>query len=405
MYVNKPRTEPKRVLVVNKFYYRRGGDCVYTLNLEQMLRDHGHEVAVFAMQYPENLDSPWSVYFPREVSFQGSLGQKVHALDRVLGRGDVRDCFARLLRDFRPDVVHLNNIHSYLSPVLAEMAKRQGARVVWTLHDYKLICPSYSCLRDGAVCEECFADSRAVWKRRCMKGSIVASAVAYLEARRWNAGRIQRSVDAFVCPSRFMARKMEQGGYDSGKLTVISNFINISPLPALDYQHRGDYYCYVGRLSPEKGVETLLKAASGVKMKLLVAGSGPLFAELKERYADTSHITFLGQLAGGAVAELLRQARFSVVPSEWYENNPFSIIESLCAGTPVIGADIGGIPELIDPDNGRLFAPGDAPTLAERIREMARLGADGHFDYTRIQADARQRFAADAHYRALLKIY
>lgn len=405
MDINKPRTEPKRVLIVNKFYYRRGGDCVYVLNLEQMLRGHGHEVAVFAMQYPENIDSPWSVYFPREVSFQSGIGQKVKALGRVLGRGDVKACFARLLSDFRPDVVHLNNIHSYLSPVLAEMAKRRGVKVVWTLHDYKLICPSYSCLRDGSVCEECFTDSRAVLSRRCMKGSFVASAVAYLEARRWNAARLQRCVDTFVCPSRFMARKMEQGGYDPRKLTVISNFINAVPQPALDYRHRGDYYCYVGRLSSEKGVDTLLKAASAVPMKLFVAGGGPMFGELKKRYAGMDHITFLGQLAGGAVAELLRQARFSVVPSEWYENNPFSIIESLCAGTPVLGADIGGIPELIDTDNGRLFTSGDVSMLAEKIREMARLGADGHFDYARLQADALHKFAPDVHYRALLKIY
>ncbi len=397
---------PKRVLVVNKFYYRRGGDCVYTLNLERMLDVNGHDTAIFAMQYPENIESVWSRYFPSEVTFQGGAAQKLKAVRRMSGHGDIRECFSRLLRDFRPDVVHLNNIHSYLSPVLAEMAKEYGARVVWTLHDYKLVCPAYSCLCSGKVCEACFTDPKAVLTKRCMKGSLAASAVAYAEARMWNPERIQRSVDAFICPSRFMALKMEQGGYDPSKLVVLNNFINSSTPEALDYSRRGDYYCYVGRLSPEKGVETLLKAASRVQAKLLVAGGGPLFGELKARFADVPQITFMGQLGGGAVAELLRQARFSVVPSEWYENNPFSVIESLCAGTPVLGAEIGGIPELITPDNGMLFPPGDADALAEPIKEMnRRTGSAPSFHPGRIRAEALKRFNPDAHYDALRAIY
>lgn len=396
---------PKRVLVVNKFYYRRGGDCVYTLNLERLLRDNGHPTAVFAMKYPENLDSEWSEYFPEEVSFGGGAVNKLKALRRTLGQGDVVDRFSRLLADFKPDVVHLNNIHSYLSPVLAELARKYGAKVVWTLHDYKLICPSYSCLREGKVCEACFTDPGAVLSKRCMKGSLAASAVARLEAAKWNAARIQRSVDAFVCPSRFMAEKMVQGGYAAGRLSVLNNFVVTAPEPALDYKHRGDYYCYVGRLSEEKGVETLLKAASRLPMKFLVAGGGPLFGELKSRYAAVPQITFLGHLGGGAVAELLRQARFSVIPSEWYENNPFSVIESLCSGTPVLGADIGGIPELINEANGRLFSAGDVDGLTERIGEMANLSASGAFDPQAIQREAVVRFSAENHYKALLKLY
>ena len=405
MYINRNRTQLKRVLIVNKFYYRRGGDCTYMLNLERMLQDRGHDTAVFAMQYPENIASSWSGYFPKEVLFKGGFGNKLKALGRILGMDDVKSRFKRLLEDFKPDVVHLNNIHSYLSPVIAGMAKEYGAKVVWTLHDYKLICPSYSCLNGGEVCEACFSDPKAVVSRRCMKGSLAASAVAYVEARRWNRDLLEKNVDAFICPSRFMADKMAQCGFDKSKLHVVHNFIPEKTPASIEYAVRGDYYCYVGRLSPEKGVDTLLRAASGIPQKLLVAGGGPMFEDLKERYRDVHHIVFLGKLSGESVAELLRQARFSVVPSEWYENNPFSIIESLCAGTPVLGADIGGIPELIDSGNGLLYPHGDADTLTEKIVAMDGMSADGAFDYSGIRGRALEKFAAETHYRALLKIY
>ena len=146
----------QRILLVNKFYYPRGGDCVVTLNTQSLLRSRGHEVAVFSMQYPENIESEWSKYFSSEVSFDGGMKNKLAALKRTLGWGDVKKSFSRILDEFKPDVVHLHNIHSYISPVVARLAKQRGCRVVWTLHDYKLLCPSYACLRNGEPCELCF---------------------------------------------------------------------------------------------------------------------------------------------------------------------------------------------------------------------------------------------------------
>ena len=202
----------QKILIATKFYYRRGGDSIYALNLEHLLKSQGHEVSVFAMQYPENLPSKWSEYWPSEVSFSGSFRQKLSAVGRTLGMDDVTKQFARLLKDFAPDVVHLNNIHSYLSPVVAQMAKKAGAKVVWTLHDYKLICPSYSCLRNEKPCELCFNSKLAVLKTRCMKNSLAASTIAFIEAKYWNQQKLQRATDSFICPSQFMATKMTQGG-------------------------------------------------------------------------------------------------------------------------------------------------------------------------------------------------
>ncbi len=395
----------QRVLLVNKFYYRRGGDCVYLLNLEEMLRGRGHEVAVYSMAFPENISSPWSGNFAGEVTFRGNMRDKLHAVERALGLGDINRSFTDMLSSFRPDVVHLNNIHSYLSPRLAQLAHRSGARVVWTLHDYKLVCPSYSCLCHGEVCERCFSGLSAVVKRRCMKGSLGASVIAWLEARKWNRKVIEESVDAFICPSQFMAEAMCRGGYSPSRMLTLNNFVapeSHALMSRRDPARRtSDYCCYVGRLSEEKGVATLLDAAAGQPFKLKVAGGGPLADELRRRYAGDCSIEFLGHLDAQGVAELLGNARFSVVPSEWYENNPFSIIESLCCGTPVVGAAIGGIPELLDSSNGILFASRDTAALRHAMEEAA----TREWDNVSIAAAALERFSPEAHYERLDKIY
>ena len=392
----------KRILLINKFYYRRGGDCVYVLNLESLLKSRGHDVAVYAMDYPENLPSEWSRYFPEEVDFGKD---KVKGIERIFGYGDIKTSFARILEDFRPDVVHLNNIHSYLSPVLAQMASEYGAKVVWTLHDYKLVCPSYSCLIDGKVCEECFENPFAVVTKRCMKGSLPASLLAYAEARKWNKEKLTEWTDVFLCPSRFMSLKMEEGGFPPTKLYHLYNFI--SPEMMEFYSGSGvnverqDYYCYVGRLSTEKGIRTLLKVASGLPYELRVAGTGPLEAELKKEFASCSNIKFLGHCSLEQVQHLFAKARFSVTPSECYENNPFSVIESLCGGTPFVGADIGGIPELANNKNGIIFTSGDIKSLELAIDEAW----NREWDYASIQKNALEKFSPEQHYLALDKIY
>lgn len=398
----------QRVLIVNKFYYRRGGDCVCAINLEQLLKANGHEVAVFAMQYPENLGSSWSAYWPEEVNFSGSLTNKLQALKRTMGFGDVKRQFARMLRDFRPDVVHLHNIHSYISPVVARMARKASARVIWTLHDYKLLCPSYSCLRQGHTCELCFTSKRAVLTNRCMKQSLAASAVAYMEALRWSRHALSAITDAFICPSHFMARKMEQGGFLPRQLHTLCNFI---PPAASESFHRllvsgqsaprKPYYCYIGRLSSEKGVATLLEAAAALPFELRVAGDGPLGPALRDKFGHCANIRFLGHLDAAAIQDLLANARFSVMPSECYENNPLGVIESLCAGTPVIGAEIGGIPELITPGCGLTYESGNRDRLKETIHQAWTTA----FDHQHIASEALKRFSASAYYNRLLGIY
>jgi len=469
-----------KILLANKFYYRRGGDCIYMLNLEQLLKAHGHEVAVFAQQFPENIETPWSKYFPSQMT-----GLK--AFKRPFGDGETKRKFTQLLDDFKPDVVHLNNIHTQLSPVIAENAHEKGIKVVWTLHDYKLLCPRYDCLRNGENCELCFTDrtdgahegdilshtdltdqtdgahgqnikgltdftedtdgahggddlshtdltdqtdgvhgnnlggltdftndtdnksARSVesvrklkkncLKYSCMKGGKIGSFIGYREAVKWNREKLESYTDVFVCPSRFMADKMKEGGFDSKKMVTLCNFIDAKKCEKDDYS-RGEYYCYIGRLSHEKGTNTLIEAANQLPFKLVVIGNGPLEEELKAK--ANKNIEFVGHKDWPEIKELVGHARFSVIPSEWYENNPLSVIEAQCLGTPVLGARIGGIPELIgEGKTGMTFTSKDVLDLKDKIAKMW----SASFDNEKIAKEAIKRYDAEEYYRQIMEIY
>ena len=392
-----------KILIVNKFYYNRGGDCTCTINLEHMLHANGYETAVYAMDYPENIQTPFSKYFAKEVSFSGGIKNKLAAAARIFGGAGVKASFAKILNEFKPDIVHFNNIHSYLSPVIVKMAKDFGAKTIWTMHDYKLVCPSYSCLLNGKSCELCIGgDKKNVLKTRCMKNSLSASLLAYLEAMKWSTDKLEKYTDVYVCPSKFMADKMAQGGFDKNKIKVVCNFIPDTMINNITVKtERKSYYAYVGRLSQEKGVATLIKVASQLPHTIKIAGDGPLAAELKDRYKDCKNIEFLGRLNSSQVAELLSNAKFSVMPSECYENNPMGVIESLCFGTPVIGAKIGGIPELLEPSNGMLFRSGDEKSLNKTIDTMWSL----EYDYQQISKDSIERFNSRVYLNKVLDTY
>lgn len=379
-----------RILLANKFYYRRGGDCIFTMNLEQLLKSHGHEVAIFAMQYPLNEPSEWSKYWPSEMT-------KMKVFTRPFGDSEVRRCFTRLLDDFHPDVVHLNNIHTQLSPMIAEIAHEQGIRVVWTLHDSKLSCPCYTCQRNGKWCEECFSDKTAVIKHRCMPGSIPGAIIGYYEMKKWNKERLQKCVDLFLPPSKFMMDLVVKSGYKSSKFIVHCNFIDVAKAKTDKLLEKEEYYCFLGRITKVKGVRTLCKAAAQLPYKLKVIGGGDLLEELQSIYPQ---IDFLGEMTWEQLKPVLQKTKFMVLPSEWSENNPLTIIEAQSLGTPVLGARIGGIPELIQEDiNGMCFESGNADDLKHKIEKMWQV----KFDYQMIAKNAIERYSSEAYYHRLMK--
>ena len=382
-----------RILLVNKFYYRRGGDCIVTMNLEQLLKAHGHEVAVYAMQYPENIKSPWSKYWPKSMS-------KIDAFSRPFGSKEVIYSFEKLLNNFKPDVVHLHNIHTQLSPVIAKIAHERGIRVVWTLHDTKLVCPCYTCMRDKQWCEECFTDKKAVIKHRCMPGGAIGSTIGYLEAKKWNKEILQEYTDLFLPPSQFMMDTVVRGGYNPKKFRVLCNFIDVEKVKNPCFEKK-DYFVYLGRVNEVKGIRTLCKAAAALPFKLIVIGGGELLTELQKQYKN-SNIEFKGQMEWNDFRPIIEGARFMVLPSEWSENNPLTVIESQSLGTPVLGSRIGGIPELIEESvTGMTFESGNVKDLKNKIELMW----NSSFDYRAIAANAVKRYSSEAYYEQLMKYY
>ena len=391
-----------KVLLANKFYYHRGGAEVYMINLEEMLKANGHEVAVFAMQHPQGLESPCSKYFPETVEYGTTDVKQLRLLvTRPLGTKEVKRKFNALLDDFQPDVVHFNNIHTQLSPVIAQIAYERGVKTVWTIHDMKMLCPAYLCLRtNGQICELCFGNKWHVVKYKCIKNSLFASFLAYAEAKKWTREQLEKYTGVFICPSQFMASKLIQAGVDKKKISVLCNFIDVEKTKRDNYD-KGKYYCYIGRLSHEKGIKTLVEAAMQLPFHLKVIGGGPLSEELQQS-AKSKNIEFLGHKRWNEIKDIAGEARFTVTPSECYENNPLSVIESKCLGTPVLGANIGGIPELIeDGKTGMMFESRNMNELKNKIKQMF----SANFDYAQIAEESQKRYSADSYYKEIMKIY
>lgn len=390
-----------KIIIANKFYYPRGGDCIHLIALKNLLEEHGHQVAVFAMQHPDNLANEYSAFWPSMLEYSSKKpGNLKEALLRPLFSKEVRIKWNKLLDAFQPDLVHLHNIHTQLSPAIAEEAWKRSIPVYWTLHDYKLICPSYTLLRDGKVCEDCLKDQKSVVKHRCIKGSLIGSIIGYLEALKWSHAKLLKYTNSFISPSLFLKDKMQEAGYPIENIKHLYNFTETDKFSA--ELSKGSYCVYLGRLSNEKGVETLLKVASKLpNCTLKIIGEGPLRDGLEKHYR-AKNIEFMGYLQWEEIKQLLGKARFMVIPSEWYDNNPLSIIESLAVGTPVLGAQIGGIPELINASNGMLFKSGDVDDLSNKIGKMM---TAINWDYQQISVAAKERFSAENYYKELMNIY
>ena len=392
-----------KILIVSKFLYARGGAEVYAMNLGEMLQKQGHEVCFFSMHHPQNIHVNEDKYFAKEVSFfQPSISGKINAALRIFGTGIKRN-YEKILDDFQPDIVHLNNIHSYLSPIVAKLAHAREIKVIWTIHDYKLVCPSYACLYKGRPCEVCFVNKFKVISRKCMKNSLTASTLAWGEAIYWSKKKLSLWTDAFICPSNFMMQKMIQGGYPENKLHTISNFISdeksefISKISTVEKEMA---YAYIGRLSVEKGVEDLLKVAVQLRYKLYIAGRGPLENVFKKKYAS-DNIIFLGHISAKEIVILLKKVQFSIIPSICYENNPLGVIESLCCGTPVLGRNIGGIPELLKTNICNILF-NDNNDLESSIAKMFTLNSE--IERKELSTVAHNYFSAEQYYQKWLGI-
>lgn len=368
-----------KILMINSFNYLRGGGERCFFDLSDLLRARGHEVIPFCMDHPRNLPSEYQDYFVSYIDFPTELGKpglgpKMRVLERVLYSREARDKVEALLADTRPDLVHIHGFIHEMSTSILPALKAAGLPVVQTLHDYKPACPNTTFVSNDRVCEACKGGRYFNMTRfRCKRGSLSASMLATAEAYFHDVFRLyQPNIDRFISPSRFLSDKMAEHGIRT-PVTTIPNFIN--PDLFQPVYEPGNYFVFAGRLVRVKGIMTLLEAMRHVKSDAIlnIAGAGELEPEMRQYVADhnLSNVRFLGHLGTDELARLVQHALFTVVPSEWYENYSMTVIESLACGTPVIGANIGGIPEQVrDGWNGHLFAPGDAAELAAKMQHL-----------------------------------
>ena len=363
-----------KILMINKFLHPNGGSETYIFKLGKQLQAMGHEVQYFGMEHQGRCVGNRVNAYTSDMDFHG--GSKLSKLTypiKTIYSSEARKKLRLVLEDFQPDVCHLNNFNYQLTPsILLEIAKwkKEGhpCRVIFTAHDYQLVCPNHMCNNPntGENCEKCLGGQfGSCVKGRCIHGSLAKSAIGMLEAQLWNGCGVYRNIDTMICCSDFLKTKMDCNPLFAQKTVALHNFVD--RVEAIETEKR-DYVLYFGRFSREKGIDTLLKAARALpEIPFVFAGTGPLEGEI----AGIPNIKNLGFQRGQALETLIRQARFSVYPSQWYENCPFSVMESQLYGTPVLGAEIGGIPELIEPGRtGELFESGNAAQLTEKIRRL-----------------------------------
>lgn len=364
-----------KLLSINTYHYRRGGSDAAFLDHDAIFRSMGWDTAVMTMHHPKNQPSYWSRYCVNEIEFGHEYGllEKLIMAGKVIYSWEAQRKISTLLDEFPADIAHAHCIYHHLSPSVLVELKRRGIPTVMTAHDLKLACPAYKMMNRRGVCEKCRSGNLLHLPiNRCIRDSFTVSALVMLEsAVHKTLGLYRRYLDRVVTPSQFYMQKLIEWGWPQAQLTYIPNYVDVTAFTPR-YQP-GNYFFYFGRLAMEKGAGTLIRAAARAKVKLRIAGTGPEEEALKRLAAETGgDVEFLGFVSGEALWNRVREARAMVLPSEWYENAPMSILEAYACGKPVIGARIGGIPEMIQVgQTGALFESGNVEELAAQLRRFA----------------------------------
>jgi glycosyltransferase involved in cell wall biosynthesis len=368
-----------RVLQVNKFIYRRGGAEGYMLDLASLLRTDGHTVEFFGMQHPRNDDVTYRAHFPSEVAFDGDavgLAARSRSVARMMWSSSAHRGVSEVIDDFRPDVIHAHNVYHQLSPSVLRPGRRRNIPTVMTVHDYKLVCPTYQLLANGSPCEACIPKKfhHAVTKR-CRNQSAVASGLMAVELSLHTALRLYDSVDVFLCPSEFLRSMLVRGGIPEDRVRLLRNFADPRNLEFPPKPVAGSGFLAAGRLAPEKGIDLAIRAAAaaGPDIRLRVAGEGPEEARLRALADDIApgQVEFLGWCERETVSRLLRESAAALVTSTWYENQPLAVLEAFATRTPVIATRIGGLGELVDDGRtGFLVAVDDIAGMAAAMRRL-----------------------------------
>lgn len=372
-----------RILLVNKFHYLNGGSEKYYFELGKLLKKNGNEVAYFSMKDDRNIKTGDKEYFVEKIDL--NTGSKLKALDVIYSKENYKK-MQEAIDDFKPDVVHLNNFQRQLSESIVECCKDNNIPMVFTAHDVQAVCPAISMLdSEKNICEKCINGKYMnCFKKKCVKNSTLKSLLGAYEGNYYRRKKVYtKKIKNIITPSIFYKNKLIEDGIQEDKIKAIHNFINLEEYD-LKVEDEG-YALYSGRLAKEKGILNLVEAFSNLiinnknndklnNIKLYIAGNGPEKENIEETIKENNlenKIILLGYLNQKDLKEYTRKCGFLVIPSIWYENGPYSVIETQSIGKAIIGANIGGIPEMvINNENGLTYKYNDVKDLEEKMKNL-----------------------------------
>lgn len=360
-----------KILLVNKFLYPKGGAETYVFKLGKILEAHGHEVQYFGMQDERNIVGNKINAYPKSLDLKKNSIKNLFSTFKIISSSEARKKIRKVLYDFEPDVVHFNNIHFYLTPSIIDETGRyrkktkKDLKIIYTAHDYQLICPSHGLFDVNITpCEKCIHGKYwSCFKTKCVKNSRIKSLIGVMEAYHWKKRKAYSYIDTIICPSEFLKRKHDIQERYRNKTVTIHNFID--KVEEKQVEKEG-YVLQLGHLSKEKGVYTVLEVCKKMpNVKFVFAGYG----EAVDAINKVQNAEYVGFKKGEELELLIRKAALTLCPSQCYENCPFSVIESQMYLTPVVGSNVGGIPELIEQGRtGEIFESGNPDDLEKKIR-------------------------------------
>lgn len=382
-----------KILMVNKFFYIKGGSETYYFELKRKLEEEGHQVVDFSMKDEKNFESPYSDFFVDNVDYTGnsSLSSKLKIASNIIYSKEAKKKFESLVLKEKPDIVHLHIFQHQISPSILDVCKKYNIPTVYTAHDLKMICLNYKMMHHGKICEDC-KDGRLYHCafNKCVKDSFSKSCINTIEGYLHKWRKSYDAIDYIITPSDFYRKKFIEFGVNPERVVHIPNFLDREKPSVNKRDDNKRYFLYFGRLSEEKGILTLIKAMEGIESDLYIVGSGPLKEEI-QGYISTNNlinIKLLGFKSGQELIDIVGNAKAVVLPSEWYENGPYSAIEALQLSRPIFGAKIGGIPELIN-NNGYLFKMGNIESLVDALESFEYLSKN---DYEKLEIKSKEMY-------------
>lgn len=380
-----------KVLIVNTYHYIRGGDSQHAISLGNLLECFGHQVHYFGMISNRNIPCGDEDFFVSEIDYRKAFSDKkifnaYHVISKSIYSLEARQKMFLLLNDIKPDIAHIHSIRHHLTKSILPVLYENKIPIIWTLHDFKELCPNTTLYDGKTICESCaYSNNIFVLYKRCKKKSFIASLITYLEAVVNSRKLYNEYIFKYISPSKFLRNKFIEHGYSSHSIEHIPNFLDVNNItPYYDYDN---YFLYVGRLEKEKGLETLIRAFNmfnnDMQIHLMITGEGSYSHYLKElvNSLNIHNIQFTGFLKDQELKSTIQNAKAVIIPSEWYENYPFVILEAMAYGKPVVGSRIGGIVEQVDDgETGYLFTPNDVYDLFQKLFVVNNLSKEKIFE-------------------------